>query len=60
MTTVLERRIDALARARGISFNEAARVIGRRARRRKSERTRDAERLTRVRRTWAWARDFEL
>lgn len=59
MNGSIARRIDAFARQRGISFNAAAGVIGRRARRRKSERTRDAERLTRVRQTWAWARDFE-
>lgn len=54
MTTVTEQRIDRIARARGISFSEAAGVLARRRRRKPSE----AERLTRVRKTWAWERDF--
>lgn len=56
MKTALERKIGAVAQARGVSFREAASLVAKGgARKRRVER----ERLTRVRRTWAWHRDFE-
>jgi hypothetical protein len=61
MTTALEARIARVARGRGCSFNEAASVVAMAAARRRNRRKREAaDRLTRVRSTWAWRRDFEL
>ena len=59
MTSQLERTIARVARERGLSFYAAARVVGRWGRCRKNARTREADKLTRVRSTWAWKRDFE-
>lgn len=54
--TVLSERIARIARQRGITFHAAAALAGRSgARKRQKERAR----LTAVRTTWAWQRDFE-
>jgi hypothetical protein len=58
MNAALEKRIAELARVRRISFTEAARVVGGWGGRRRAWRQ-EAARLTRVRRTWAWQKDFE-
>lgn len=60
MTTVIESRIARLARARGISFYEAASLLARRGKGRRRAAPLQAQRdLTRLRSTWAWRRDFE-
>ena len=59
MTTQLEERIARVARARGVSFNEAARLVTLAAWRRRRVKAREAQALTRLRKTWSWARDFE-
>lgn len=61
MRVALERRIARVARALGIPFADAAAVVARRAAwKRAAAREREAARLTRVRGTWAWRRDFDL
>lgn len=56
MKTVLAERIARVARARGLSFHAAAALVGQKGAR---ARNRERARLTAVRRTWAWHRDFE-
>ena len=56
MTAVVRRRIEQLARERGIDFYAAASVVARRKRRRPAQER--AAQLTRLRSTWAWRRDF--
>lgn len=62
MNGVIEVRIARVARARGCSFAEAARLVSRAAVRRRNAAKwaalREAERLTACRKTWSWARDF--
>ena len=58
MNGALEKRISELARLRKISFCAAARIVGAWGGRRRAWRA-EATRLTRVRRTWAWQKDFE-
>jgi hypothetical protein len=58
MNAALERRIAEVAQRNRISFNEAAKLVGGWGGRRRAWRQ-EAARLTRVRRTWAWHRDFE-
>lgn len=58
MNAALEKRIAEEARVRRISFAEAARIVGAWGGRRRAWRG-EAARLTRVRRTWAWQKDFE-
>ena len=58
MNAALEKRIAEEARVRRISFTEAARIVGAWGGRRRAWRE-AAARLTRVRRTWAWQKDFE-
>lgn len=63
MNTVIEARIARVARVRGISFFEAARVVGKRGATRLRARrfgvARAARELTRLQSTWHWRRDFE-
>lgn len=62
MTAAVEQRIARVARERGISFYAAAAIVGRRGARLRAKRfgaASAAERLTAVRKTWSWARDFE-
>lgn len=59
MNGIIEARIARVARARGCSFQEAARLVSLAAIRRRNARQRAAERLTRVQGTWHWRRDFE-
>lgn len=58
MNAALEKRIAEEARVRRISFAEAARIVGAWGGRRRAWRL-EATRLTRVRSTWAWQKDFE-
>ncbi len=59
MTGTIEARIARVARARGCSFQDAARVVALAAVRRRSARKLEADRLTRAQSTWHWRRDFE-
>jgi hypothetical protein len=59
MNTLIEARIARVAKNRGCSFSEAARLVSLAALRRRNARKREEERLTRLRSTWAWRRDFE-
>lgn len=64
MTTWLEEKIARVARERGISFPEAARVVGlraamSRARRREVVRGRVLAQVEGMRKSWYWRRDFE-
>jgi hypothetical protein len=63
MNTVLESRIARVARARGITFFEAAGVVGKlgaaRLRAKRFGVARAARELTRLQSTWHWRRDFE-
>jgi hypothetical protein len=63
MNTTIESRIARVARVRGISFCEAARIMAlRRAAKRRAQgdfaRAKSEAGLTAVRSTWAWQRDF--
>jgi hypothetical protein len=58
MNGVIEARIARVARARGCSFAEAARLVSRAAVRRRNAAKREEARLTACRKTWSWARDF--
>lgn len=58
MNGVIEQRIARVAKSRGVSFNEAARLVARRPRK-WSRARREREALTRLHSTWAWRRDFE-
>lgn len=60
MTLTLPSRIEIEAKRRGISFFEAAALLGRRGARVRNERRRaKLAQLTRARESWAWRRDFE-
>ena len=59
MKTSLAGMIERVARVRGCSFYEAARWLGRCGGRRRRAQRAEAARLTAVRSTWAWKRDFE-
>lgn len=59
MNGVIEARIGRVARARGCSFQEAARLVSLAAVRRRKVRQREAARAEAVRKSWYWRRDFE-
>jgi len=59
MNTVIEARIARVARVRGCSFYEAARLVAGAAVRRRRERKASVESLNRLRGAWHWRRDFE-
>lgn len=59
MKAGLYYRIAKLARERGLSFYEAAARFGRLGAQRRRRKPTENERLTAVRATWAWKRDFE-
>ncbi len=60
MTLTLPVRIEIEAQRRGISFYQAAALLGRRgAAVRNARRREKAEQLTRVKASWAWRKDFE-
>lgn len=59
MNTVIGARIARVAKARGCSFPEAARLVSAAAARRRTARRSEAQRLTRLQGTWHWRRDFE-
>jgi len=59
MTLTLPARIEIEAKRRGISFYQAAALLGRRgARVRNARRRVKLDQLTRLRESWAWKRDF--
>jgi hypothetical protein len=58
MNARVEQRIARVARERGLTFREAASVLGRRGARVRQLQS-EASRLTAVRKTWAWKKDFE-
>ena len=59
MNTVIEARIARVARVRGCSFQDAARMVTLAAVKRRRARKRESDRLTQARTAWHWRRDFE-
>lgn len=66
MNSGVTARIERVMRERGCSFGEAAAWLGQRGAAKRAERRRgkaaevvEAERLTAVRRGWAWKGDFQ-
>ena len=59
MNGIIEARIGRVARARGCSFCEAARLVSLAAVRRRKAQRRETARSEAVRKSWYWRRDFE-
>jgi hypothetical protein len=59
MSTFSEARVLAVMRERRCDYRSACAFLGARGGRARGVKS-EKQRLERVRRTWAWARDFEL